>query len=148
MKILFIIFTFFIGIESFAGKLIRILPDAEFITSDTTVIPQILNLPLASKIGKPVDSLISILPQNYNYIGIIPARTGYAKGVFISYGLEESNICHVEIYWATIQYLPVPNYTPVITWDLSLAKKETISFIKVIKNNVICVYGCNNPRYQ
>jgi hypothetical protein len=30
---------------------------------------------------------------------------------------------------------------------MNLAKKETIAFIKVWKNNNVCMYGCNNPNY-
>jgi len=146
MKKTIFFFFFLISINAFAGK-------SEYgnigleSTGDTTVIPQILALPLASYIGKPVDSLLSILPQSFDRKSFLPARLGYMKGIYLSYGTHESNICHVEIFWDTIQHLPVPNYNPSAGWDMSLAKLETISYIKVIKNNTICIYGCHNPRY-
>lgn len=138
----------FLAVRQFdAAGIYNTPPEAYKLTSDTTVIPQILALPLASYIGKPVDSLLTALPQSFDSRNFRPARLGYAKGIFISYGTSGSNLCLVEIYWDTIQHLPVPNYNPVGDWDIGLAKLETISYIKVIKNNTVCLYGCDNPKY-
>ncbi|MBI5856489.1 MAG: hypothetical protein HZB42_02465 [Sphingobacteriales bacterium] len=114
---------------------------------DTTILSQILNLPLSSYIGKPVDSLFLVLPTGYTRRGFMPTGIGYTKGVYQSYFTSEYNNCFVEIFIDTFQFLPIPNRTPTTTWDMSLAKKETIAFIKVWKNNNICIYGCNNPAY-
>lgn len=115
--------------------------------SDTTVIPAILSLPLDSYIGKPVDSLLKQLPVDYSFRSFIPARLGYVKGVYLVYGTEELNHCTVEIFIDHFQYLTVPNYTPARNWNMVFAKMEKISFIKVIKNNTFCLYGCNDPQH-
>jgi hypothetical protein len=49
---------------------------------DTTVLPQILNLPISNYIGKPVDSLFAVLPPGYTGRGFIPTRVGYSSGVY------------------------------------------------------------------
>ena len=114
---------------------------------DTTVLSQILNLPLNSYIGKPLDSLFLVLPNNYTDRQFMPYGIGYCKGLFQSYGTMEMNTVSVEIYIINFQYLSFPNRTKTSTWDMSLAKKETIAFIKVIKNNRVCFFGCNNPNF-
>ena len=115
--------------------------------SDSTVLPQILALPLSTYIGLPVDSLISDLPTNFSAQLFKPSdRIGYAKGVVQIYGLSGTNSCAVEIFIETFQYLTFPNYSNIDTWNFSLAKQETLAYIKVWKNNR-CVYGCNNPNY-
>lgn len=115
--------------------------------SDTTVLTQILALNLQSYIGKPVDSLFAALPTGYTSRGFMPIGIGYTKGVAQSYFTSEFNNCFVEIFIDTFQYLPIPNRTPTTNWNMNLAKQETIAFIKVWKNNNICMYGCNNPNY-
>ena len=114
--------------------------------SDTTVLPQILALNLQSYIGRPVDSLLRVLPGGYTSRGFMPTGIGYARGVYQSYGTLENNNCGVEIFIDTFHFLPIPNRTKTTTWDMNLAKKETISFIRIIKNNK-CIYGCNNANY-
>jgi hypothetical protein len=115
--------------------------------SDTTVLPQILGLPLSTYIGKPVDSLLSVLPSNYTDRGFMPYGAGYTKGVFQSYSTSNTNNCFVEIYIDTFSFLPIPNLTPTSTWIMALTKQETIAYIRVVKNNTACVYGCNNQNY-
>ncbi len=114
---------------------------------DTTQLPQVLALPLASYVGKPVDSLLLVLPSVYTKRGFMPVGVGYTKGIYQSYFGGEFNNFYVEIYIDFFQYLPIPNRTSTINWNMNLAKQETISFIKVVKNNV-CVYGCGNPNYD
>lgn len=114
---------------------------------DTTVLPQILNLPLSSYIGKPVDSLFNVLPLSYTDRQFMPVGIGYCKGVFQSYGTLESNTVSVEIFIDNFQYMTFPNRTKTTTWNMNLAKQETISYIRVIKNNKECLFGCNNPAY-
>lgn len=120
--------------------------DRALIFSDTNVIPQILALPLASHIGKPVDSLFSSLPTGYTSRGFIPYGIGYAKGVYQSYGILETNNCSVQIFIDNFHHLLFPNRTKTTNWDMGLAKKEIISYIKVFKNNE-CVYYCTNANY-
>jgi hypothetical protein len=114
---------------------------------DTTVLPQILNLPLSSYIGKPVDSLFSVLPIGYTDRQFIPVGIGYCRGVFQSYGDLESNTVSVAIFIDNFQYMTFPNRTKTTTWNMNLAKQETISYIRVIKNNKLCLFGCSNPNY-
>jgi hypothetical protein len=116
--------------------------------SDTTVLPQILSLSLNTYIGKPVDSLLSVLPINYTCRGFVPIRISYNRGVFQSYGDSGDNTVSVIIYIDHYQFMTFPNRNNVRTWDMNLAKKEIISFIKVVKNNTTCMYGCNNPNYD
>jgi hypothetical protein len=146
MKDILLIFLLMLSIPGFARtsdlKDFPFKPD-----SDTTVLPQILSLPLQSYIGKPVDSLLNNLPGGFDKRSFMPARLGYIRGVFQVYGTEEFNHCTVEIFIDTFRFLAVPNYIPSQNWDINLARKETIAFIKIIKNNTICVYGCNNPGY-
>ncbi|MBS1759117.1 MAG: hypothetical protein JST23_03255 [Bacteroidetes bacterium] len=144
MKKLFIIAFIHIGFNAFA-KQRGIVSDAVKFPTDTTVLPQILALPLNNYIGKPVDSLFSVLPVGYTSRGMMTTRVGYAKGVYQTYYTAETNNCYIEIFIDTIQYLPKPNYSHI--WDMNLVKMETIAFIKVWKNNNICLYGCNNPNY-
>jgi hypothetical protein len=115
--------------------------------SDTTVLAQILALPLCSYIGKPVDSLLSVLPSGYSLRGFMVTRFGYSKGVIQGYGTTEANNFAVEIYIDHFQFQSFPNYHKS-TWNINLAKLETISYIRIMKNNYnVCVYGCNNPQY-
>jgi hypothetical protein len=118
------------------------------IPTDTTVIPQILSLPLTSFIGKPVDSLLSVLPPGYSTRDFMPVGIGYTRGICQSYFSGEFNNCFIEIYIDVFNHLPIPNRTKTTTWNMNLAKQEKIAFIKVVKNNNICLYGCNNPNYS
>jgi len=102
---------------------------------DTTVLQSILSINLSYYIGKPVDSLFGILPNTYT-----------SRGLSQSYYSSEFNTCYEEIFIDTFQFMTFPNRTKTSTWNMSLAKQETIAFIKVWKNNQ-CVYGCNNPNY-
>lgn len=115
---------------------------------DTTYLHQILALPLQSYIGKPVDSLLSVLPQEFSSRNFMPIGIGYTRGISQSYFTSEFNNCYVEIYIDNFQYLPIPNRKSSRHWSMELAKKETIAFIKVVKNNNVCVYGCSNPNYD
>ena len=124
-----------------SGKKITHLPP------DTTLVPLILSINLSSYIGKPVDSLLSVLPSGYSSRGFMSVGAGNTKGLYQSYFTNISNNCAVEIYVDVFQFLPVPNLTPKSTWNINLAKQETIAFIKVMKNNNVCVFGCNNPDY-
>lgn len=145
MKTLFIILFCVIGCSCFANDSVyktRVRP-----CSDTTVLPQILSLSLNTFIGKPVDSLFLALPVGYTKRGFMPVSAGYTKGVYQSYSTSNDNNCFIEIYIDTFNFLPIPNLSPTTTWNMSLARQETIAFIKVIKNNKVCVYGCNNPNY-
>ncbi len=115
---------------------------------DTSVLSQILVLPLQSYIGKPVDSLFSILPGGHTDRGFMIPKVGHSKGVYQSYNTTVINSCTVEIYIDTFRFMTFPNYTKTSSWDMSLAKKETVAFIKIYKSNgTVCVYGCNNPNY-
>lgn len=114
---------------------------------DTMQLPQVLALPLLNYIGKPVDSLLQVLPNVYTKRGFMPVGIGYTRGIFQSYFGGEFNNFYVEIYIDSFLYLPIPNRTSTVNWNMDLAKQETISFIKVVKNNV-CVYGCGNPNYD
>ena len=121
----------------------------ETIPSDTTVLTQILALPLSSYIGKPVDSLFSVLPMNYTYRGFMPERVGFNRGVIQTYGNSGVNTVTIQVYIDNYQFMNFPNYDRTTSpWDMNLAKKETISFIKIIKNNKECLHGCNDPNYS
>lgn len=115
---------------------------------DTSILSQILALPLQSYIGKPVDSLFNVLPGGYAHRGFMTPKVGYANGVFQGYFTSQSNNCTVEIYVDTFYFLTFPNYTVTTSWSMTLAKKETIAFIKVYRDNTVCVYGCNNANYH
>lgn len=144
-KILIILFVC-ISMNALAnsGKPVIILRS---LPPDTTVLPQILSLPLNSYIGKPVDSLFAVLPTGYTDRQFIPTGIGYCRGVFQSYGDLDSNTVSVAIFIDNFQYMTFPNRTKTSTWNMNLAKQETISYIRVIKNNRVCLFGCNNPNY-
>jgi len=114
---------------------------------DSTVLSRILALPLQYYIGKPVDSLFAALPTNYTDRNFIPVGVGYARGVTQGYGTEECNSCFVQIFIDSFHFMTFPNRTVTTNWNMNLARKETISFIKVWENN-ICRFGCNNPKYD
>lgn len=133
--------------QSYSRDYLKIY-SAKTIPPDTTVLPQILALPLSSYIGKPVDSLLAVLPNTYTLRGFMYARFGYTKGVIQGYGISETNNCQVEIYVDSFQFQSFPN-RDLSTWSMVLAGKETISFIRIMKNNnSVCLYGCNNPQYH
>jgi hypothetical protein len=138
---LFIIMSTDILATNSLEKKVNLLP------TDTTVLPTIISINLNSYIGKPVDSLLAVLPSGYSNRGFMSVGAGYAKGLYQSYFSNISNNCAVEIYIDLFQFLPVPNLTPKSNWNMNLAKQETVAYIKVIKNNNVCVYGCNNPGY-
>ena len=146
MKKWIFILLFFLSNSTF-GNCLKYNDDKIPSSMDTTVLQSILSINLNYYIGKPVDSLLSVLPTGFSDRGFMPVGAGYAKGVYQSYSTSYSNNCFVEIYIDNFQFLPIPNLTPTTTWNMNLAKKETVAFIKVIKNNNICVYGCNNPNY-
>gem|GEM_PF-2502962 len=114
---------------------------------DSTVSNQILAISLQSYIGKPVDSLFARLPAGYTNRGFMVARAGYSKGLYQSYWTSVDNYCTVEIYVDTFSYLSFPITTPTTSWSMNLAKQEIISYIRVVKNNNTCIYGCNNSNY-
>jgi len=145
MKKYFIIFLLLTSIGATASN----VNDGYHLQSppDTTVLPSILSINLSYYLGKPVDSLLSILPAGFSDRGFMPVSAGYTKGIYQSYSTNYSNNCFVEIFIDTFQFLPIPNLTSTSTWNMNLAKQETIAFIKVWKNNNICMYGCNNPDY-
>jgi len=132
-----------INITCFAGDEKKCPPQSPAID---TLLNYILALPLQSYIGKPVDSLFSILPANYTDRSFMPMGIGYSRGVFQSYGTSGANTISVQIFIDTFQFMTFPNRTKTTTWNMNLAKQETISYIRVLKNNV-CMYGCNNPDY-
>lgn len=132
--------------SAFAGKNNTGVPAPKPAT-DTTVLPQIMALPLASYIGKPVDSLLSVLPIPYTDRDFIPARAGYCRGLYQVYGDHEVNTVTVQIFVDHFQHMPFPNRTKTTNWSMTLAKLEIISYIRVVKSNTICLFGCNNPKY-
>jgi hypothetical protein len=114
---------------------------------DTTVLTQILSLPLSTFIGKPVDSLLSVLPNSYTLRSFMISKVGYTKGIIQAYSTNDQNDCHIEIFIDSFQFQTFPNYNRS-TWSMALARQETISFIRIMKgNNSVCLYGCNNPQY-
>lgn len=115
--------------------------------TDTTLLTQILALPLQNYIGKPVDSLFAVLPSGFTDRQFMPIKIGYVRGITQMYFTSQFNNCYVQIFIDTFQHLPIPNRTSVDTWNMELGKKETIAFIKVYKNDYTCVYGCNNENY-
>lgn len=146
-KQIIILTTFlFIWVNLFAnsGKKNR---TGNTVPPDTSLLTQILALPLQNYIGKPVDSLFLVLPGGYNGRGFMNSKIGYIKGVYQIYGSSEFNNLSIEIYVDNYQFLSVPDRTKnSSTWDMTLAKKETVAYIKVFKNYQ-CVYGCGNPNY-
>lgn len=145
MKKIFLIFTLFLSISAFAietrtNVLAKDLPDS-------TIINQIVGLPLQTYIGKPIDSLFNALPLGFTSRGFMVARAGYAKGLYQSYWTSADNYCSVEIYIDTFNFLSFPMQTPTTSWSMVLAKQEIISYIRVVKNNNQCVFGCGNLNY-
>lgn len=147
MKKIFLVIFIATGFHAFAGTSKTGAPIPQSAT-DTTVLPQIMALPLASFIGKPVDSLLSVLPIPYGDRDFIPARAGYCRGLYQAYEIfDEVNTVTVEIFVDHFQHMPFPNRTQTTNWSMDLAKLEIISYIRVVKSNTICVFGCNNPKY-
>lgn len=141
-KILLCMFLLY-GMHAFAGN------TSTYVASpDTAQLPQILALPLQTYIGKPVDSLLNVLPGGYSSRMFMVARVGRAKGIFQSYFTSQTNNCYVEVYVDNFQFMTFPNYTATTTWSMTTARTETISFIKVFKNSTVCVYGCNVSNYS
>lgn len=145
MKNIIMFFLLIIAINSSATQN-NLISYRSTLPSDTTVLPAILSISLNSYIGKPVDSLFGALPNNYTSRGFVPTGIGYCRGLSQSYYSSEFNTCYVEIFIDTFQFMTFPNRTKTTTWNMNLAKQETVAFIKVWKNNQ-CVYGCNNPNY-
>jgi hypothetical protein len=111
--------------------------------SDTTVLPQILSLPLSTYIGKPVDSLIAHLPAGYINTKITGWRSiRLAEILHIVY----PNNVVVEIHVKNFQYMNphwVNTGNPTQNWSVALFRKETISFA-IIFNGSTCINGCQN----
>ena len=123
-------------------------PEQKSVTRDSSVLPAILALPLSSYIGKPVDSLLTRLPLHHSARGFMPARIRYLRGIYQLYGTNENNMVAIEIFIDEFHFLQVPCSADLPPWDMNLAKKEKIAFIKVFKNNITCIYGCDNPNYD
>jgi len=115
--------------------------------NDTTVLTQIATIPLNTYIGKPVDSLFLVLPSNFTTRKFMPTRGSSSNGVYQAYGTSVDNSVVVQIFIDSFQYVSFPFRSNASSWDMNLAKQETISFIRIVKNDV-CVYGCGHPNYK
>jgi hypothetical protein len=146
MKNISVCLLMFISINCFATNA-EIGTEKGSYPPDTTKLANILTINLQSYISKPVDSLLKVLPQDFTNRTFMPIGIGYAKGISQSYFTSEFNNCIIEIYIDTFKFVPMPNYDYKRNWSMDLVKKETISFIKVLKNSFICVYGCNDDKY-
>ncbi len=122
-------------------------PEQKSVTRDSSVLPAILSLPLSSYIGKPVDSLLAKLPVNHTSRGFMSLRIRYLRGIYQVYGTNVDNMVTIEIYIDEFHFLQIPRSANLPPWDMSLARKEKIAYIKIFKNNTTCIYGCDNPNY-
>lgn len=145
----FFIFSILNYVSSHAGYVVYRPASVRVSSPADTIISRILTIQLSHYIGKPVDSLLSVLPIPYTKRGFNPARAGYCRGLYQVYGIfDEVNTVTVEIFVDHFQHMVFPNRTKKSTWNMDLAKQEIISYIRVVKSNTICLYGCNNPKYE
>lgn len=115
----------------------QIRPDTNILILDS-----LLAINLSYYIGRPVDSLLQVLPQSPKTVRITSAdKPHIASRVIITYDIW---------YWIQIvvkdfQYMPV--YDPNRVWDFNLFKNETISWIFVNRGNT-CIYGCTGSIFR
>jgi hypothetical protein len=115
-----------------------------YVQNDTNIaiLDSILSINLSDYIGKPVDSLLSHLPKSAHVMRIKPAdNPNLANRIIITY----QNWYWVQIVVDNFSFMN--QYDPQRLWDITLFKKETISWIFVDQGNN-CVYGCNTERYR
>jgi hypothetical protein len=85
---------------------------------------KILNLDYYA--AKPVDSLLQVVPQSYDYIGIIGTTRNNARSLCIYY---PNNL---NILITPKRYKFMTRNDPNRIWNLTLFKKETAYLIEVI----------------
>ena len=123
---LFIVFAIFITVK--AGSTAGILRKEKNGVNDTTL-AYILSLDLEYYKGKPIDSLLAVLPTNYTY-----RKIGgwddyfYAKQLFIRYPDSSLVVIVVKDFVHLTQ-----RYSREMNWDFNLFRKETIFCIEIYK---------------
>lgn len=112
------------------------------INGDTTILQRIIDLPLSNYIGKPVDSLLRVLPGSAHTLKLTSAdNPNIVSRLIVTYD---------NWYWVQIVVKKFHFMSPIDTnrsWDMELFKKEKISWIFVNRGNT-CVYGCGSTRYR
>ncbi len=115
----------------------QIRPDTNILILDS-----ILAINLSNYIGKPVDSLLQMLPQSPKTVRITSAdKPHIASRVIITY----DSWYWIQIVVKDFQYMPV--YDPNRVWDFNLFKNEAISWIFVNRGNT-CIYGCTGSKFR
>lgn len=108
-----------------------------------TLTCQLSAINLSQYIGKPVDSLLAHLPAGYTSLQIGGWRSQrLAEVLYILYPNNISVGIHVRNFqFMNPQLVNTPN--PTENWNITLFKKETISFSIIFKGPV-CINGCEN----
>ncbi len=103
---------------------------------------QIQSLDLSQFTGKPVDSLLAQLPTGYTSITIGPSiRLKRAAFLIVEYAPGTAVYLAVRTFnFMNPEFSPTGN--PTQNWDISLFKKETLSF--AVAFNRDCINGCDN----
>ncbi|HVT83545.1 MAG TPA: hypothetical protein VHD35_00010 [Chitinophagaceae bacterium] len=113
------------------------------VTPPDTLIDELRSINLSQYNGQPVDSLINHLPAGYTELRITGWRS--LKLAEILYVIYPNNI-EVAIHVRQFRYMDphlVNTSTPKQNWNISLFKKEAITFT-VIFNGSTCINGCEN----
>lgn len=108
-----------------------------------TVITQLTNLNFAQFNGQPVDSLLAHLPGGYTTMKIGGWRSQrLAEVLYILYPNNVSVGIHVRNFQFMNPHL-VNTPNPTENWNITLFKKETITFT-IAFNGPNCINGCEN----
>lgn len=148
MKKHYIIFTFFVFAifkpdNAFASQKITCLFSRYSHPANDTLITQLSAINLSQFQGQPVDSLLAHLPPGYIMMKIGGWRSQrLAEVLYIVYPDKVSVDIHVRNFQFMNPHL-VNTPTPTQNWDISLFRKEPITFA-IIFNGSVCINGCIN----
>lgn len=104
-----------------------------------TTLAYLLSLDLNYYINKPVDSILSVLPDNFTFRKIAGwGNAWYARVLFVRYA--DSSLIAIFVK----EFTHMDRYSSTMTWDLDLFKKELVYCItllhkgKLLKPNEEC----------
>ncbi len=123
---LFVMFTIFTTVK--AGSTTSVLIKEKSDVNDTTL-AYLLSLDLEYYKGKPIDSLLAVLPANYS-----DRRIGgwdnafYARLLYVRYPDSSMVVIIVKDFTHLTQ-----RYSREMNWDFNLFRKETIFCIEIYK---------------
>ena len=121
-----IFFTLFISFNASANNYVVKQRSRQSYSVQDTTLAYLLSIDFNRYIGKPVDSILAVLPANFTSRTILGlGNFRYARMLAIEYPDSSMMIIVVK------NFVYMNQYSSTMTWDLNLFKKETTFCIAV-----------------